>query len=209
MWRSRVRVGAVLMLAALLSACAAPPRLAGSPTLQEYSGRFSVSWRDARPEALLQRSAGRFVLRVDGERSEVAVSSPLGQTLAVVSIEPGSASLVTADGAVLRADSPESLTGRAFGWPAPLGRLPRWLAGTASALRETGSNLPGSAAPDPFEEAGWLVTVDAWQAGRPQRLTLRWPAALAPSGAQTVELRLLVDDPGHFSPPAPVRMTHE
>jgi outer membrane lipoprotein LolB len=197
MWRSRIRVGTVLMVAALVSACAAPPRLAVSPTLQEYSGRFSVSWRDARPEAMLQRSAGRFVLRVDGARSEVAVSSPLGQTLAVVSIEPGSASLVTADGAVLRADSPEALTERAFGWPAPLGRLSRWLAGPAKDPPDAGSPAAGAApVPDPFEEAGWLVSVDTWQAGRPQRLTLRWPAALAPSGAQTVELRLLVDDPG-------------
>ena len=214
------------MLAAtgLLSACALAPRLPSSPTQLEYSGRFSVSWRTDLSENNPQRAGGNFLLRVDGPRSELEVSSPLGQTLAVARVAPGEATLVTADGARFSASDAQTLTEQAFGWPAPLAQLRLWLAGASSAGaapaaiagREAAAGPGGGAspaqAPTRFVDANWQVSIDEWQAGVPRRLVLRWPAAALPGAssgttthagtpaaagrpvAREVELRLVVDN---------------
>ncbi len=191
----RARAGAVLAAALLVSACASAPRLAGSPTLLEYSGRFSVSWRTDVGDSTTQRSAGRFLLRVDGPRSELEVSSPLGQTLAVANVAPGAASLVTANGARFDAADAQALTEQAFGWPAPLAQLPQWLSGASR-----GAGVPaGSPAPDGrgtagttnppamqatrFVDSNWQVSIEAWQKGAPKRLVLSWPAVALPESA--------------------------
>ena len=213
-----LRVAATLAVTVLMSACALAPRLPSSPTLLEYSGRFSVSWRTDSSENNAQRSAGRFLLRVDGPRSELEVSSPLGQTLAVVNVTPGAATLVTADGARFSAGDAQTLTEQAFGWPAPLAQLPQWLAGTTHvAGAPAATTLAGGGAspeqePTRFVDSNWQVSVEAWQAGVPRRLVLRWPATALPEGAsgaippagapgatsrpiaREVELRLVVDE---------------
>ena len=174
---------ALTMLAAmgLLTACALAPRLPSSPTQLEYSGRFSVSWRTDPGENNAQRASGNFLLRVDGPRSELEVSSPLGQTLAVARVAPGEATLVSADGARFSASDAQTLTEQAFGWPAPLAQLPLWLAGASSAGgapaamagREAAAGPGGSAspaqAPTRFIDANWQVSIDEWQAGAPRR----------------------------------------
>ncbi len=226
-----LRSGAMLAATVLLSACAIAPQLPSSPTMLEYSGRFSVSWRTDLSENNPQRSAGRFLLRVDGPRSELEVSSPLGQTVAVANVAPGAATLVTADGARFSAGDAQTLTEQAFGWPAPLAQLPQWLAGASRAAAgsagtpgPTGTTSRAAAgAPTPaptreptrFVDSNWLVSIEAWQAGVPQRLVLRWPASAPSEGssgvapaaaspgtagatgrpmAREVELRLVVDE---------------
>lgn len=164
------------------AAAAAPAQAAGL----HYAGRFSVTWRESADDEAGQRAIGRFVLRVGAQRSELEVSSPLGQTLAVATVAPGEALLTTADGRQIRADHPEVLTRRAFGWPAPLAELPRWLAAPA-----------GRPQPLAFEDSGWQVAIETWQDGLPRRLVLRWPAAgaqPATAAVREVELRLLVDE---------------
>lgn len=217
---------ALTMLAAtgLLTACALGPRLPDSPTQLEYSGRFSVSWRTDPGENNAQRASGKFLLRVDGPRSELEVSSPLGQTLAVARVAPGEATLVSADGARFSASDAQTLTEQAFGWPAPLAQLRLWLAGASSAEaapaaiagREAaagpGSGASPAQAPTRFVDTNWQVSIDEWQAGVPRRLVLRWPAAALPGAssgtathagtpaaagrpvAREVELRLVVDN---------------
>jgi outer membrane lipoprotein LolB len=157
-----------------------------SATALHYAGRFSVTWREAADDDTGQRAIGRFLLRVAPSRSELEVSSPLGQTLAVATVAPGAASLTTADGRQIRAERPEALTQRAFGWPAPLAELPRWLAAPA-----------GRPQPLAFEDSGWQVAIETWQDGLPRRLVLRWPSAGTSPGSATVrevELRLLIDE---------------
>ncbi len=188
------RRGACAALALLLLAgCALSPRRPASPDSIEYSGRFAVSWRDnAGADAAVQRATGRFLLRVDGQRSELEVSSPLGQTLAVARIEPGSATLESADGRRFSAERPETLTEKAFGWPAPLSQLPRWLGAlNAEAKTSAGSSASG---PTQFSESGWLVSVEAAEPGSPRRLSMRWLAASNTAAPHEVELRLVVDE---------------
>lgn len=178
MWRSSLAAAALL-----LSGCAATAPAAPTPPGLHYAGRFSVSWREPAADEAPQRASGRFALRVADQRSDLEVSSPLGQTLAVATVTPESASLSTADGRSIRAERAEALTERAFGWPAPLSHLPRWLAAPAAGPR-----------PAAFEDSGWLVAVETWQDGLPRRLTLRWPATPAAAPGREVELRLLVDE---------------
>jgi len=165
---------------------AAAPAGDAPPAALQYLGRFSVTWRESADDVAGQRAIGRFALRVAPARSELEVSSPLGQTLAVATVAPGAASLTTADGRQIRAERPETLTQRAFGWPAPLAELPRWLAAPA-----------GRPQPLAFEDSGWQVAIETWQDGLPRRLVLRWPSPGAQAGSATVrevELRLLVDE---------------
>lgn len=172
-----------------MPAVAAPADAAPSPApaaALQYAGRFSVTWRDAADDDTGQRAIGRFLLRVAPSRSELEVSSPLGQTLAVATVAAGAASLTTADGRQIRAERAEALTQRAFGWPAPLAELPRWLAAPA-----------GRPQPLAFEDSGWQVAIETWQDGLPRRLVLRWPSAGTSPGSASVrevELRLLVDE---------------
>lgn len=185
MWRSRhaapgAALRALLLLAAAtLSACATV-RPAAAPGGLEYTGRFSVSWLDPELANPQQRASGRFALRVEGERSELEISTPLGQTLALARVSPQIATLETSDGNRWQSEYPDTLTEQAFGWPAPLAQLPRWLAKRDAA---------------DFEEAGWLILIEARQDGLPARLTLRWPAQPAARRVRAVELRLLVDAP--------------
>jgi len=42
-------------------------------------------------------------------------------------------------------------------------------------------------------DSGWRISVDAREGGRPQRLTLTWPAEVVASAWRTVTIRLLLD----------------
>lgn len=185
MWRSSRAAQAALkallaLVAATLSACAIV-RPATAPGSLEYTGRFSVSWVDPDLANPQQRASGRFALRVKDARSELEISSPLGQTLALARVGPQMATLETSDGNRWQSEHPDTLTEQAFGWPAPLAHLPRWLA----------ARDPGR-----FEEAGWQVLIEArHDDGLPARLTLRWPTQPAAPLVRAVELRLLVDAP--------------
>ena len=200
---SRSRLAGVLAAAgtaALLGACATPaPPVAEPPTAEtRYTGRFSASWRGPADADLAQRAAGGFSLRIAATGSELTIATPLGQTVAVATLGAQGASLVTADGQRLSAPDAGQLTERAFGWPAPIAELSRWLAGPQGAPTSPGAARAGPGSdPVSFTDAGWRVSIEAWRDGWPQRLTLRWPeggiTAPAAGRVSQVELRLLVD----------------
>lgn len=185
--RRLVRGLAATFATALLAAgCAtpvAPPVPAGAPTTI-WSGRFAVTWSEAADPGREERASGRFMLRAAGQRTELDVFSPFGQTLAHAVASPDGATLETSDGARHEAHSPEALTEQVLGWRVPVARLADWLRG------EPG----GGAARSGFVDAGWTVTVDdADAAQRPRRLTLRWPSDPSLPGSRRVTIRLVVD----------------
>ena len=197
---SLARLVAATGMAALLGACAtsAPP-VAEPPALEtRYAGRFSANWRGPADADTPQRASGSFSLRVAAAGSELTIATPLGQTVAVATLDAQGAHLVTADGRQLSAPDAGQLTERAFGWPAPIGELSRWMAGPqgAPAAPDAARAGPGSD-PVSFTDAGWRVSIEAWRDGWPQRLVLRWPegSGVAPATGRVsqVELRLLVD----------------
>ncbi|MCD6682274.1 MAG: outer membrane lipoprotein LolB [Burkholderiaceae bacterium] len=189
----RLRVFAAGCAAALLLAgCAtplAPPEVAspeGAPNF--WNGRFAVTYTEGGYQPREERSSGRFSLRADGEKRELELSSPLGQTLAQVTLDAGEAVLVAADGRQYAAASAESLTEQVFGWRVPIGDLPRWLAGRVAqpTQREDGRVVAGV-------DSGWSVRFEAFDGERPRRLSLDWPAR-GGDGARRLELKLVVDN---------------
>jgi outer membrane lipoprotein LolB len=197
---SLARLLAATGMAALLGACATPAPPVAEPPAPEtrYAGRFSASWRGPADADTPQRASGSFSLRVAAAGSELTIATPLGQTVAVATLDAQGARLVTADGQQLSAPDAGQLTERAFGWPAPIGELSRWMAGPqgAPAAPAAARAGPGSD-PVSFTDAGWRVSIEAWRDGWPQRLVLRWPegsgAAPLAGRVSQVELRLLVD----------------
>ncbi|MDT3679422.1 MAG: outer membrane lipoprotein LolB [Burkholderiaceae bacterium] len=189
---SRLRALAAGCAAALLVVgCATPvsaPEVAppgGAPNF--WSGRFAVTYTEGGYQPREERSSGRFSLRADGDRRELELSSPLGQTLAQVTLDAGEAVLVASDGRQYAAASAETLTEQVFGWRVPIGDLPRWLAGRVErpTQREDGRVVAGV-------DRGWSVRFEAFDGERPRRLSLDWPVD-GGDGARRLELKLVVD----------------
>lgn len=195
----RRALAAACAAALVVAGCATPtpppsppsPHSARTPNF--WSGRFAVTWSEGGYQPREERSSGRFTLLADGEGRALELSSPLGQTMAQVTLESGKATLVASDGRRYRAESAEALTERVFGWRVPIGNLPRWLAGRiAQPTRNEGGRVVAGI------DTGWSVRFDAFDDERPRRLTLDWPAGGA-DGLRRLELRLVVDSAGHVA----------
>ena len=133
--------------------------------------------------------AASFRWHHQAERDEIEFTSPLGQTVAVLSGDPHGVRLQGADGRVVTADDWAALTERGLGWRLPVDGLAFWIQG-----------VPRSGAPytvEPGEadrvgllrQDGWTIVylayaVDQEPAARPSRMTLSYP---------DIELRLAVD----------------
>jgi outer membrane lipoprotein LolB len=172
------RLAGTLCGAALLAAGCATPLAPPEPGGQAWAGRFAVTWTPETPPPREERASGRFSLREAGDRTELEVFSPFGQTVARALSRPGASVLETADGRRFEAENPEALTESVLGWRAPVQQLPGWLRGDL---------------PDQLVDSGWSVRVEAREGGRPQRLTLTWPAEFVSSAWRKVTIRLVLD----------------
>lgn len=184
------RYGTVLAAGLLLAACATPappPASADVAAPDFWSGRFAATWSDSDWQMTEERTSGRFELLTDSARSILDLSSPLGQTIARVTIDPGQATLIMEDGTRRSAASADALTEEVFGWTMPLAHLPRWLAGQ---IAQPGRIVDGRVVAG--TDHGWSVRFDAFDSAGPRRLTLEWPAR-PEAGTQRIELRLIVD----------------
>ena len=146
-----------LALAALLSACAAPARLPEVPVAAysetiELNGRLSVNYsKDGAPESL----SGKFNWVQAGERIDVSLASPLGQTIAKITVTPREATLVQSDQVTRSAPDIDTLTMDTLGWRLPVTGLRDWLQGYATA--QDGSRFVASPANSE------VVTNDGWR----------------------------------------------
>lgn len=173
-------------LALGLAGCATPVPAPTDGTPNEWSGRFAATVHSGAAEP--ERSSGRYLLRADGVRAELELASPLGQTVARISLDEGQATLVTADGKSIRAASAEALTEEAFGWRVPLANLAGWLEGRiAQPTEREGERVVAG-----FER-GWSVRVETHDGQRPRRLALDWPAGAGP-GERRLTVRLMIDE---------------
>ena len=190
--RASRRAFIIVAVASVVGGCATPPTTpelpaaGGTPNL--WSGRFAVTVSEAGFQPRDERSSGRFSLRTAGDSSRLELSSPLGQTMAQVTLAAGGATLVASDGRVYEAESAEALTEQVFGWRVPLANLPDWLEGRiAEPTERDGSRVVAGL------DHGWSVRIDASETGRPRRLALDWPAD-AGAGERRLSLRLVVDN---------------
>ena len=140
-----MRRRAALLLAALASAgCASvPPASVGALT-----GRLSVRVEGAAPRHL----SALFDLRGDATRGELALSTPIGTTLAQARWQPGEVRLATPDGERRFADL-DALTREVLGESLPLAALFDWLRGRPWAGAPSRPLAPASG----FEQLGWQV----------------------------------------------------
>ena len=129
---------AAVLLAALLCACATPPRPAGpvDAALGPWSGRLAVQVAD-KPDGSFSAA---FELRGNADAGELSLYSPLGGTLGVVHWEPGKAVLRSGAKAT-EFDSIDALVARVAGSPIPIAALFDWLRGIATPVSGWQANL--------------------------------------------------------------------
>ncbi|OHX13789.1 outer membrane lipoprotein LolB [Chromobacterium sphagni] len=141
-----------LLLALLLAGCASrempfAPRQAATAALDQpfnVSGRLSANLDG-------KGHVANFDWRHQPPQDEVAINSPLGNTVAKVLRDAGGVTLL-ADGKSWQADDVESLTLKVLGWPLPLSNLVWWI---------RGMQAPGEAgrldADGNLEQQGWHI----------------------------------------------------
>ncbi|APW39360.1 hypothetical protein RD110_20835 [Rhodoferax koreense] len=119
----------LLACAALLAGCANPRLLQRDTPEAFWSGRLALQVEDASAQSF---SAG-FELKGSARQGELALFTPLGGTLAVLSWQPGSAQM-QADGKTRSFDSIDALVQQATGSVIPVAALFDWLAGRDTAV---------------------------------------------------------------------------
>ncbi len=197
-----------LLAALALAACGSLPQRQAAPSPHEVapapyqaalalSGRLSINFsRDGKQETL----SGKFDWRQAPGHIDVMLASPLGQTLATISVEPGRASLTEAGKPTRVAADLDSLSAQTLGWALPVAGLSEWLQGYATAA--DGSRFIASPARDSVTTRdGWRLRYVSWQeagegaaatVAQPRRIDLEHP----PSGQfDEMQIRIVLDAP--------------
>ena len=119
----------------------------------DISGRFTAQFqRNAKPESW----SGSFTWAQTSQGTTVALQSPLGQTLATIVIDPGSATLIQSDQAPRHAANVDALAEQALGWPLPISNLRDWL--QAYTVGSDGTRIMATPA-----STATIVTRDGWR----------------------------------------------
>ncbi|MDR6407870.1 lipoprotein insertase outer membrane protein LolB [Paraburkholderia terricola] len=94
-------------------------------TSRAYLGRFAIQYNDQNGQ---QRNAyGNFSWQETGDTVSLQLRNPLGQTLAIVTSSPGSATLELPNRQPLTADNVSTLMQNALGFSLPVEGLRYWL----------------------------------------------------------------------------------
>lgn len=196
-----IRWSASACAAVLLAGCAttapAPLSTASVGAYREQvdlDGRLFVNFeKDGKPDTI----SVKFNWQQQGERVDVSLASPLGQTVAKISVTPQSATLTQSGRAPLVAKDINGLTVEALGWALPVGGLRDWLQGYA--LGADGKRFAASPANNTVTTAdGWQLTFVSWQdeAGavpRPKRIDATRAAS---ASASALAIRIVLDAQG-------------
>lgn len=154
------------------------------------TGRLSVRYQSGSQDQALH---GSFSWEQRADHTTITLLSPLGQTVAIINVTPGSASLAQSGQAVRVASDVDTLTAQALGWPLPVGSLREWLQGFVASSR--GSRTPlDPATPEVDSLDGWHIRYASWTddqptAARPKRIDLR---RLTPQAGEVI-IRIVID----------------
>jgi outer membrane lipoprotein LolB len=186
------RVARIAAIASLLALAGCASMLAPPSTTQlkfpdaraayEIAGRLS-----ARHEA--EAFAAGFHWSHTGDRDELDLISPLGQTIARLTGDAHGVELQTPDGKVETANDWSTLTSRGLGWALPVAGLSYWIQGAPRKDAPFTAEAGSDGAPGVLRQDGWTIVYQAFAAdpsgtSRPARMTLEYPG---------VELRLVID----------------
>lgn len=191
----------VLALAgtAFLSACVTPANLSTESVAAyrdaiELAGRLTVNYqKDGQTETL----TGKFAWNQTPGAVNVSLASPLGQTIATITVTPESATLTQGDRAPRMARDIDTLTAQALGWSLPVSGLRDWLQGHATGA--DGQRFAASPAANTVITAdGWRLTYVSWQDASaakplPKRIDV---ARVASATVEAMEIRIVIDPQG-------------
>lgn len=188
----RAVVGRVCRLAGLvcvglLVGCQTLPEGQG-PTFSR-EGRFALKAEGAgQPPVSVQ---GQFQWQESASGWTLRLISPLGATLARLSVTSEGATLEEPNAPVLQADTADRLLLKVLQEPVPADAMKDWLKGSviesrdlADVQRDTRNRIIG------FRQAGWLVDFDRYDDLGPRLITVS-----SIDRSRTVNLRLVIDDP--------------
>lgn len=126
-------------------------------TSRAYQGRFAIQYNDQNGQ---QRNAyGNFIWQETGDTVTLQLRNPLGQTLAVVTSSPASATLELPNKPPLTADNVSTLMQNALGFALPVEGLRYWLqpspAPTSRARTEKDPDQPSRL--KQITQDGWTI----------------------------------------------------
>ena len=192
--RGFLQLSALALLALAGCGTLAPPP--GADSTRRFhedisvSGRLSVRYlQDGKPESV----QGKFVWQQTAQRTQIELVSPLGQTLARITLQPGSASLEQSGKPTAEASDASALTRAVLGWPLPVEGLRYWLQGF---VRTLSGELLAVPVGDSNEQEGdgWRVRYLDWQQIDGRSCPKRIDFARLDAGAGEIALRLVIDD---------------
>jgi outer membrane lipoprotein LolB len=129
----------------------------------DLAGRIAINYsKDGKKESL----SGKFTWKQNATDTNVALISPTGQTVAVISVTPTSATLKRGGEPTRTAPDLDSLTRQTLGWTLPVSGLRDWLQGHAVAA--DGSRFTASPSSDTVvTRDGWKLDYVTWQEPAP------------------------------------------
>jgi len=187
----------LLAAAAILAGCATSSANLSTATVGAYrdtidlNGRVSVNYQK---DGKLESSTGNFNWAQRPGAIDVTLASPLGQTLATISVTPGSATLTQSGQAPRTASDIDSLSQVALGWPLPVSGLRDWLQGYA--IDGQGQRFSASPANNSvITKDGWRLRFMSWQdekAAQPQPRIISAERA-AVGDIQDLAIRIVIE----------------
>ena len=184
------------MVAVLTGGVAPPAPSSVSESDFVRVGRFALQAQ--RFNQNTENTQGGFSWQDRGAALVLDLTSPVGGTLARVTVERQASTLVRANGEQIKAESPDALIELAIGQPMPVSGLRDWLRGRLSPLAGDAKEALPRATTNlvrdeqgrltAFLQDGWQVTLSRYDEFGPRALALRRAEA-----GQDVSIRIVID----------------
>lgn len=191
-------LAAIAGAAAILCGCATtpatPPSTASVAPYAEtlsLTGRLNARYlKDGKQESVTVN----FTWKQDAQRTDVALATQFGNTVATIEVTPQGATLLEGGSKPpVTAPSIDALSARVLGWTLPVSGMRRWLQGHAA----DANGKPWTASPANSEvttREGWRLHYTAWNESgavpRPQRFDAEHPGS---GDIQEMALRIVID----------------
>ena len=174
-WRVGTGIVVLLAAAAFVAGCASVAPLAPAAGASALSGRLAIRIEADGATAARNFSAA-FDLRGDSRLGTLALSTPLGSTLAQAHWAPGTVFLATAQG---RRDfgALDDLTREVLGESVPVEAWFDWLRGRPWQGADSRADTPPE--PPGFQQLGWTVDLSRFADGRVVASRERPPPAVS------------------------------
>jgi len=152
-------------------------------------GRFSVAYeQNNRPQSV----QGRFQWQQQGQRIDIDLMSPLGQTMAKLAITSNLATIQQTGKDIKSAPNIAELTEQTLGWSLPVAGMRDWLQG----FNRSTSNQRQLVRPnenDQFDNEGWHIHYVSWQQNSVSAYPKRIDLTRTSPQLHQLSLRIIID----------------